>query len=74
MGRTGDAACANAEQWRNVDTGVVQLAQLCLETGGEAYFISRSAMEIITPFLDDIAGHLSNQYLITMLFDTPAKV
>jgi hypothetical protein len=46
------------------------LAHVCYETGGEAYFTSHSAMETITAFLDDIAEHLANQYLMTVVFDT----
>jgi hypothetical protein len=74
MGCARDAACANAEEWRDVDAGVVQLTHVCYETGGEAYFISHSAMKAITPFLDDIAEHLANQYLVTVLFNAAAKV
>jgi hypothetical protein len=74
MGCTGDAACANAEEWPDVDAGVVQLAHVCYETGGEAYFISHGAMKAITPFLDDIAEHLANQYLITVLFNAAPRV
>lgn len=63
------AADYDKKEWRDVDAGVVQLAHVCYETGGEAYFISHSAMETITPFLDDIAEHLANQYLLTVVFD-----
>lgn len=54
------AADYNKKEWRAVDAGVVELAHVCYETGGEAYFISHSAMETITPFPGDIAEHLAN--------------
>jgi hypothetical protein len=57
------------EEWQRVDNGVVELSHVCYETGGEAYFVSHSAMETITPFLDDIYEHLANQYLVTVVFD-----
>jgi len=64
------AADYDKKEWRDVDAGVVKLAHVCYETGGEAYFISHSAMETIAPFLDDIAEHLANQYLMTVVFDS----
>jgi len=57
------------EEWRRVDNGVVELSHVCYETGGEAYFVTHSAVETITPFLDDIAEHLNNQYRLTVVFD-----
>lgn len=63
------AADYDKKEWRDVDAGEVGLAHVCYETGGEAYFISHSAMETIAPFLDDIAEHLANQYLMTVVFD-----
>lgn len=63
------AADYDKKEWQDVDAGVVQLAHVCYETGGEAYFISHSAMETIAPFLGDIAEHLANQYLMTVVFD-----
>jgi hypothetical protein len=64
------AADYDKKEWRDVDAGVVELAHVCYETGGEAYFISHSAMETVAPFLDDIAEHLANQYLLTVVFDS----
>jgi len=64
------AADYDKKEWREVDAGVVKVAHVCYETGGEAYFISHSAMETIAPFLDDIAEHLANQYLMTVVFDS----
>jgi len=58
------------QEWRRVDDGVVELSHVCYETGGEAYFVTHSAMETIVPFLDDIAEHLNNQYRMTVVFDS----
>lgn len=58
------------QEWRRVDDGVVELSHVCYETGGEAYFVTHSAMETIVPFLEDIAEHLNNQYRMTVVFDS----
>jgi hypothetical protein len=53
-----------AEKWSKVDTGVVDLAHVSYESGGEAYFLGHTPLDSITPFLDDIAEHLDHQYLV----------
>lgn len=53
-----------SQKWSKVDAGVVELAQVAYETGGEAYFIGHSPTETMEPFLADIAEHLRNQYLV----------
>jgi len=53
-----------SEKWSKVDAGVVDLAHVAYETGGEAYFIGHSPTETLEPFLSDIAEHLANQYLV----------
>lgn len=53
-----------SEKWSKVDAGVVDLAHVAYETGGEAYFIGHSATATLEPFLSDIAEHLANQYLV----------
>jgi hypothetical protein len=53
-----------SEKWAKVDSGVVDLAHVCYETGGEAYFLSHNPMDTIEPFLADIAEHLAHQYLV----------
>jgi hypothetical protein len=53
-----------SEKWEKVDSGMVDLAHVCYETGGEAYFMSHNPVESIGPFLDDIAEHLAHQYLV----------
>jgi len=54
-----------SEKWSKVDTGVVDLAHVSYESGGEAYFLGHTPLDSITPFLDDIAEHLDHQYLVT---------
>ena len=53
-----------SEKWSDVDAGIVHLAHVCYETGGEAYFVGHSPAESFAPFLADIAEHLANQYLV----------
>jgi hypothetical protein len=53
-----------SRKWTTVDAGVVDLAHVCFETGGEAYFLSHVPVETIQPFLEDIAEHLAHQYLV----------
>jgi hypothetical protein len=48
-------------------SGQVQMAHVAHETGGEGYFLSFGPMPSISPFLDDIAEHLANQYLVEFL-------
>lgn len=55
-----------SESWEKVDTGIVDLAHVCYETGGEAYFMGHSPMDSIEPFLQDIAEHLMHQYLVKL--------
>lgn len=53
-----------SEEWSKVDSGVVDLAHVSYETGGEAYFISHNPVDTIEPFLADIAEHLEHQYVV----------
>jgi hypothetical protein len=64
------AADYDKEEWQRVDDGVVQLAHVCFEAGGESYFISHGPAETITPYLDDTSEHLANQYLMTVVIDS----
>jgi hypothetical protein len=50
--------------WGKVDSGVTDLAHVCYETGGEAYFQGHDALDTIEPYLTDIAEHLAHQYLV----------
>ncbi len=52
------------EPWAKVDSGLVSLASVTYETGGEAYFVGHTPALSIEPFLADIAEHLANQYLV----------
>lgn len=47
-----------------IDAGVNDLAHVCYETGGEAYFTGHSPARTLDPFLSDISEHLANQYLV----------
>jgi hypothetical protein len=60
-----------SEKWSKVDSGVVDLAHVCYETGGEAYFMGHSPADSIAPFLADISEHLAHQYLVK--FRVPAR-
>jgi hypothetical protein len=53
-----------AEPWEKVDSGLVSLASVAYETGGEAYFVGHVPALSIEPFLADITEHLVNQYLV----------
>lgn len=41
------------------------LSELSDETGAESYFLGTSAPVTLKPYFDEIADHLSNQYLLT---------
>lgn len=43
------------------------LSQLSEETGAESYYLGTGAPVSFQPFLDEIALHLSNQYLLTFI-------
>jgi hypothetical protein len=53
-----------SEDWSKVDDGLVNLASLSYETGGEAYFIGHTPPLSVEPFLADISEHLAHQYLV----------
>lgn len=53
-----------SEKWEKVDSGLVDLAHVCFETGGEAYFMSHNPVDSIAPFLEDVAEHLAHQYVV----------
>jgi len=57
------------QNWTRVETGLMNLASLGYETGGEAYFIGHTPVFSIAPFLADITEHLANQYLVTFRVD-----
>jgi hypothetical protein len=52
--------------WR-MTWGQNHLAELADETGGEAYMLGFGAPVSISPYLAEIAGHLSHQYRIALL-------
>jgi hypothetical protein len=53
-----------SEPWSKVDMGIVNLASVSCETGGEAYFVGHTPTLSIEPFLSDITEHLGHQYLV----------
>ncbi len=53
-----------SQDWAKVDAGLINLASLAYETGGEAYFIGHTPVFSAEPFLADIAEHLTHQYLV----------
>ena len=53
-----------SEKWADVDAGIVQLAHISYETGGEAYFTGHGPADSFAPFLGDITEHLANQYVV----------
>jgi hypothetical protein len=55
-----------AEPWAKVDSGLVNLASVTYETGGEAYFVGHTPALSVEPFLADITEHLANQYLVKL--------
>jgi hypothetical protein len=50
--------------WSKIDAGIVNLASVSYETGGEAYFVGHAPTLSIEPFLADITEHLGHQYLV----------
>lgn len=54
-----------SREWSKVDAGLVTLAGISYETGGEAYFVGHTPPVSIEPYLTDIAEHLGHQYLVT---------
>jgi hypothetical protein len=53
-----------SEKWSDVDAGIVHLAHVSYETGGEAYFTGHGPADSFAPFLGDITEHLANQYIV----------
>ena len=55
--------------WR----GQMNLSQLAEETGAETYYLGTAPAVTFKPYLDEIATHLSNQYLLTFAGSGGAK-
>jgi len=62
-----------AKDWSKVDSGLVNLASLSYETGGEAYFIGHTPANSLEPFLADITEHLAHQYLVRFRFSPATR-
>ena len=48
-----------------VNNGQTNIDKLAEDTGAESYFLGTNAPVSIKPYLDEVATHLSNQYLLT---------
>lgn len=62
-----------SQDWNKVDTGLINLASLSYETGGEAYFIGHTPVYSVAPFLADITEHLAHQYLVKFVVTPRAE-
>jgi hypothetical protein len=62
-----------SDDWSKVDAGLVSLAAVSYETGGEAYFTGHTPALSLDPFLADITEHLAHQYAVTFRLATPAQ-
>jgi len=47
-----------------IQAGQTSLGHISYETGGEAYFMGFGPLRSFEPFLTDVAGHLTHQYLV----------
>jgi hypothetical protein len=54
-------------EWSKLYAGQIELAHVATETGGEAYFLGFGPLPTIAPFLDDVADHLANQYVLAFV-------
>jgi hypothetical protein len=50
--------------WSKLYAGQIELAHVAAETGGEAFFLGFGPLPTIAPFLNDVADHLANQYVL----------
>ena len=55
------------------NVGQNNLSKMTDETGGESYYLGTSAPVSFKPYLDELQGHLSNQYLLTFAGDGGSK-
>lgn len=56
-----------------INWGQNNLAQLAEETGGESYLSGFGPPISFAPYLEDVAGHLTHQYRVTLLMKPEAK-
>lgn len=59
------AAGHEGHSYYRIDWGQNHIAQLSDETGGEAYMLGFGPVVSFTPYLNDIAAHLTHQYAAT---------
>jgi hypothetical protein len=58
--------------WR-INWGQNHLSQIADETGGESYMIGFGPAVAFAPYLNEIAGHLANQYVVKFLIPPEKK-
>jgi hypothetical protein len=56
-----------------VNTAQNNLSKLCIESGGESYYLGTSAPVSFKPYLDELLAHLNNQYLLSFAGDGGTK-
>jgi hypothetical protein len=56
-----------------VNTAQNNLSKLCVESGGESYYLGTSLPVSFKPYLDELLVHLNNQYLLSFAGDGGAK-
>ena len=56
-----------------IDRAQSDLSRLSDETGGESFYLGTSAPVTFKPYLDELAAHLSNQYLLSLQANGGAK-
>jgi len=56
-----------------VNTAQNNLSKLCVESGGESYYLGTSAPVSFKPYLDELQAHLANQYLLSFAGDGGPK-
>jgi len=56
-----------------INTAQNNLSKLCVESGGESYYLGTSAPVSFKPYLDELQIHLSNQYLLSFAGDGGPK-
>jgi len=56
-----------------VNTAQNNLSKLCVESGGESYYLGTSAPVSFKPYLDELQVHLNNQYLLSFAGDGGPK-
>ncbi|HVW10811.1 MAG TPA: hypothetical protein VHC90_19630, partial [Bryobacteraceae bacterium] len=67
------AAGHGGHSFFRMNWGQNHLAELAEDTGGEAYMLGLDTPIVFAPYLNEISGHLSNQYVATVLMKAQKK-